>query len=75
MWIRLACSEAICSKMLFTGVCEKIFIGRVLTEVIKETSCSKKYILSRVDNLTRSLKKLKNRAFLTLLLTKTLRNI
>ena len=29
----------------------KIFIGRVLTEVIKETSCSKKYLLSRVDNL------------------------
>ena len=51
MWIRLACSEAICSKILFTGVCEKLFIGRVLTEVIKETSCSKKYLLSRVDNL------------------------
>ena len=31
--------------------CLKIFIGRVLTEVIKETSCSKKYLLPRVDNL------------------------
>ena len=31
--------------------CLKIFIGRVLTEVIKETTCSKKYLLSRVDNL------------------------
>ena len=31
--------------------CLKIFIGRVLTEVIKETSCSKKYLLSRVNNL------------------------
>ena len=31
--------------------CLKIFIGRVFTEVIKETSCSKKYLLSRVDNL------------------------
>ena len=31
--------------------CLKIFIGRVLTDVIKETSCSKKYLLSRVYNL------------------------
>ena len=31
--------------------CLKILIGRVLTEVIKETSCSKKYLLSRADNL------------------------
>ena len=32
--------------------CLKIFIGRVLTEVIEESSCSKKKnLLSRVDNL------------------------
>ena len=31
--------------------CLKIIIGRMLTEVIKETICSKKYLLSRVDNL------------------------
>ena len=38
--------EACCSKYNF--------IGCVLTEVIKETSCSKKYLLSRVDNLIRA---------------------
>ena len=34
--------------------CLKMFIGRVLTEVIKETSCSK-FLLSRADNLISAL--------------------